>query len=117
VQSQALPTTSIVRPSTPASSPAATAPASAQRQTAGNSATSGPYVQAGAFGLRDNAMRRLAEVASYGPTQLLETQTAAGTPLYRVMIGPIASREEADAKAEEIASLGMAGAKVISALY
>lgn len=75
-------------------------------------APTGLYVQAGAFGVYDNAQRLSEQLQqSVGPTKI-ETVNVNGKQLYRVKIGPIASITEADAMLAKASKLA-AGARVI----
>jgi len=75
---------------------------------------SGLYVQAGAFSRRANAERALSRVSDVGPAQIVETQTASGASLYRILIGPLENQTEASALAESVTGLGVSGAHVMA---
>ena len=75
---------------------------------------SGLYVQAGAFSRRANAERALNRVSDMGPAQIVETQTASGASLYRILIGPLENQTEASALAESVSGLGVSGAHVMA---
>jgi rare lipoprotein A len=75
---------------------------------------SGLYVQAGAFSRRANAERALTQVSDMGPAQIVETQTASGASLYRILIGPVESQTEANVLAETVSGLGVSGAHVMA---
>ncbi len=75
---------------------------------------SGLYVQAGAFSRRANAERALSRVSDVGPAQIVETQTASGASLYRILIGPVENQAEASALAESVTGLGVSGAHVMA---
>ena len=75
---------------------------------------SGLYVQAGAFSRRANAERALSRVSDMGPAQIVETQTASGASLYRILIGPLENQTDASALAESVTGLGVGGALVMA---
>jgi rare lipoprotein A len=75
---------------------------------------SGLYVQAGAFSRRANAERALAQAAEIGQAKIVETQTASGASLYRILIGPVENQAEANALAESVAGMGVSGAHVMA---
>lgn len=75
---------------------------------------SGLYVQAGAFSRRANAERALSQLSELGPAKIVETQTASGSSLYRILIGPVPSQAEATALAETVAGQGVSGAHVMA---
>ena len=75
---------------------------------------SGFYVQAGAFSRRDNAGRALTQVSSIGPAQIVETQSASGASLYRILIGPVERRSKAIALAETVSGLGVSGVHLMA---
>ena len=75
---------------------------------------SGLYVQAGAFSSRVNAGRALSRVSDMGHAQIVETQTASGASLYRILIGPVENQAEASALAESVTGLGVSGAHVMA---
>lgn len=65
----------------------------------------GYYVQVGAFADLDNAHRVRASLEAAGPVVVEIRETAAGE-LYRVRVGPWASRAEAENARQHVASLG-----------
>ena len=66
------------------------------------------YVQAGAFGTRDNAERRLTALRSRGIVASFVLEDTGSSPtLYRVRIGPIKSVEQYDIIVEELDILGI----------
>jgi rare lipoprotein A len=75
---------------------------------------SGHYVQAGAFSSQANAERALSRVSDVGPAQIVETQTASGASLYRILIGPVENQAEASALAESVTGLGVNGAHIMA---
>ena len=74
------------------------------------------YVQIGAFSQLANAQRSRDQTINLGPVSIVQSATAEGNPLYRVVLGPIASRAEADLRAQEIVDSGVAGARVMASL-
>jgi rare lipoprotein A len=72
----------------------------------------GYFVQVGAYSDPTNAQRVRAEVAAAGPVVVDVRATAAGDDLFRVRVGPWASREEADAARRTLSSLGYADSVV-----
>lgn len=73
----------------------------------------GYFVQVGAFSDLSNAQRVREAVGAAGPTQVDTRQTANGE-LFRVRIGPLLSREEAETTQRTLASLGYQEAVVAS---
>jgi len=98
---------------TPVASPKPTGPV---KPTLVNSddVVSGLYVQAGAFSRRANAERALSRVSDVGPAQIVETQTASGASLYRILIGPVENQTAASVLAESVTGLGVTGAHVMA---
>lgn len=74
----------------------------------------GLYVQAGAFSRRANAERALIQVSAIGPAKIVETETASGASLYRILIGPVQSQSEAAALAETVSGHGVSGAHIMA---
>lgn len=74
------------------------------------------FVQVGAFSQIANAQRLRDQAASLGPVQVVETTNAQGSPLYRVVLGPIANRAEALVKVQEMNESGITGARVMASL-
>ncbi len=68
--------------------------------------TGGLLLQVGAFADQENAQRVRAAVEAAGPVSVDVRRTASGTDLYRVRVGPFASREEASAAQAALAELG-----------
>ena len=80
-------------------------------------APAGPaFVQVGAFSQRANAERLAENAQAMGPVRVVETAQADGNPLFRVVLGPVSSRVQADAKAQEMAVNGFSGARVLASL-
>jgi rare lipoprotein A len=74
------------------------------------------FVQVGAFAQLANAERLRDQATSLGPVRVVETSQADGNPLYRVVLGPVSSRMEADVKAQEMSTNGFTGARVLASL-
>ncbi|HYD87448.1 MAG TPA: septal ring lytic transglycosylase RlpA family protein [Vitreimonas sp.] len=74
----------------------------------------GFYVQVGAYADLTNAHRVRDEVSAAGPVSVDMRQTAAGGELFRVRLGPWASREQADAARRQLSSLGY-GESIVAA--
>jgi rare lipoprotein A len=110
--------TTSVKPLPAASAPqpvfaqASAAPAAQNSQTASAQA----FVQVGAYSQRANADRARDQAISLGPVQVVESQQANGNPLYRVVLGPVSNRAEANEKAQEMSINGFAGARVLASL-
>lgn len=66
----------------------------------------GYFVQVGAFSDLANAHRVRDTVGAAGPVVVDVRQAASGAELFRVRVGPYASREEADAARRTLSSLG-----------
>jgi rare lipoprotein A len=74
------------------------------------------FVQVGAFSQMANAERLRDQASSLGPVQLVQAAQADGSPLYRVVLGPIANRAEATLKVQEMMTSGFTGARVMASL-
>ncbi|MBI2719759.1 MAG: septal ring lytic transglycosylase RlpA family protein [Rhizobiales bacterium] len=72
------------------------------------------YVQIGSYANPANAEKARAELASTWPVQVIEVAGSGGT-LYRVRLGPISDRRDADTALEEAVFLGHADARVLVA--
>lgn len=72
------------------------------------------YVQVGSFADPSNAERAREELAAAWPVQVAELNGANGT-VYRVRVGPIADRPDADTALEHVVFLGHRDARVIIA--
>jgi rare lipoprotein A len=84
--------------------------------TAPSPATQQAFVQVGAFSQMANAERLREQASSLGPVQLVQVAQADGSPLYRVVLGPIANRAEATLKVQEMMTSGFTGARVMASL-
>lgn len=74
------------------------------------------FVQVGAFAQLANAQRLRDQAIGLGPVRVVETSQTDGNPLYRVVLGPVSSRMEADVKAQEMSTNGFTGAQVLASL-
>lgn len=72
------------------------------------------FIQAGAFGLYDNANRVRANIASIGNVNI-SSVLINNRDLFRVRVGPVASVEEADTVLEQVARAGYNDARIIIA--
>lgn len=75
-------------------------------------APTGLFVQAGIFGVRENAERLKQSLSSIAPTHI-EEMNVNGRQMYRVKLGPLADLAEADAVLSRVASAGGSGARVV----
>ena len=75
-------------------------------------APTGLFVQAGSFGVKDNAERLSRDLSKIAPT-VIDPVTVNGKTLYRVKLGPLADLSEADAVLSRVAQSGASGARVI----
>ncbi|HTV46089.1 MAG TPA: septal ring lytic transglycosylase RlpA family protein [Stellaceae bacterium] len=71
------------------------------------------YIQAGAFAVRDNARRVESRIASLGKVRV-RTAAVNGVELYRVQLGPVASREQADRLLRRVVGSGYSGARIVT---
>jgi rare lipoprotein A len=71
------------------------------------------FIQAGAFAMPGNAQRVRARIASIGQVEVL-SMTSHGTALYRVRLGPVASRAEAARLLKKVVDSGYPGARVVA---
>ena len=70
------------------------------------------YVQAGSFGVQDNAERLRAKLSAVGRTDIF-TANIDGKMFYRVRVGPVGSVDEADELLSRVVSAGANGAKIV----
>ncbi|MDE1152206.1 MAG: septal ring lytic transglycosylase RlpA family protein [Micavibrio sp.] len=75
-------------------------------------APTGIFVQAGAFGVRDNADRLKSKLSGIAPV-MIDTVNTSGKTLYRVKLGPIASVDEADKVLDRVIRAGNGTARVV----
>ncbi len=73
---------------------------------------SGIYIQAGAFGVAENAQRLQAKLAGVGKTDVSQAMVD-GKTFYRVRVGPIANVDQADAMLNRVVAAGANGAKIV----
>lgn len=71
----------------------------------------GLFVQAGAFGVRENAERMKQQLSGIAPI-VIEPVSSNGKQLYRVKLGPLSSVTEADKVLEKVVRAGNNGARV-----
>lgn len=94
-------------------SPARATTASAGRVTVASAATSDArpiFLQVGAFGSRGNAEQLQSQLARSVKEPVLVRAAAVGgvsTPMYKVQVGPLRSRTDADALGRRLAALGI----------
>ena len=72
------------------------------------------YIQVGSFADPANAEKARSQLASAWPVQVIEVTGSGGT-IYRVRLGPITTREDADTALEQTIFLGHADAHVLVA--
>jgi len=70
------------------------------------------YIQAGAFGVADNAQRMLAKLRGVGHAEITQAMVN-GKMFYRVRVGPVADVDQADAMLSRVVDAGANGAKII----
>ncbi len=103
--------------STPAAGPAATDTTWPPVQAAAASSGAGYYLQVGAFGTRANAeqMRRRLRGRLAAPVTIAQGVEVSGgaKPLFRVRLGPMGSRADAERLAGELAALGVGPSMVV----
>ncbi|NKN32624.1 septal ring lytic transglycosylase RlpA family protein [Marichromatium bheemlicum] len=98
-------------PRPPTTTPRTTAPAASPPTS---TAAGRLYVQVGAFGDPRNAERLRSRLTpELGDPILVENTRSAGSALYRVRIGPLASHTEASALTERLANLGIGETRLI----
>jgi rare lipoprotein A len=88
-------------------------PAAAPLRPAPAPAAARIFIQAGAFALAENAQRVRARIAALGSVQVVPASVN-GTPLYRVRLGPVASRADADRLLDKVVGSGYPAARVVS---
>ena len=70
------------------------------------------YIQAGAFGVQENAERLRAKLAGVGRTDIY-VALVDGKTFYRVRVGPVATVDQADALLNRVVGAGANGAKIV----
>lgn len=73
---------------------------------------SGYFIQAGTFGVRDNADRMLRVLEEMGNARIVEN-TSKNRKLYRVLSGPYNSRSDAENMLGRLDTAGVSGAKIV----
>ena len=73
---------------------------------------SGIYIQAGAFGVAENAQRLRAKLAGVGNTDISQA-VIEGKTFYRVRVGPVANVDQADRLLARVVAAGANGAKIV----
>jgi len=112
-----------VQPATPPAPAAPTVTASAIEPVAAPSATEAAvsqspvtptslFVQVGAFGVHENALKMQARLASVGSVKL-KHKLINGRDIYRVRIGPLASVADADRMLESVVGTGYPDARIV----
>jgi rare lipoprotein A len=71
------------------------------------------FVQAGAFGVLDNAEKLRQQLAKVGRADVSQVQVG-GRTFYRVRIGPLASVDQADATLAKVVAAGSSEAKIVA---
>ncbi|HZT88056.1 MAG TPA: septal ring lytic transglycosylase RlpA family protein [Stellaceae bacterium] len=71
------------------------------------------FIQAGAFAVAENARRVRARIAPLGHVEVLAS-SANGRSLYRVRLGPVATKSEADKLLIEVIGSGYPGARIVT---
>lgn len=75
--------------------------------------TGGVYIQAGAFAVRDNADNVARQLSVFGSPQVIPVSIN-NMVLYRVRLGPMASREEANHVLGQMVNSGHMGATIVA---
>lgn len=92
-------------------SPAEAAPAPTSNAQPANAQHGQFFVQVGAFSDNSNAQALYNRVAPLGRAAIVATQS--DTPIYRVRLGPIATREEASGVVQDLVAQGHMGAQIV----
>ncbi len=74
----------------------------------------GRFLQAGAFGVYDNAENLRNRLSSLTANPVVINKNDQTPPIYRVLIGPLSSDQEARQLADQLASAGVTGTKLVS---
>lgn len=98
--------------SPPQRDPAATRPPASDASAA--AATGAWQVQLGSFGEEENARRLVQRVSTFGYKAAISTTRSNGRTMYRVRVGPQATRDEASAVASSLTAHGFV-AQVVTA--
>lgn len=70
------------------------------------------YIQAGSFGMPDNAQRMLAKLRGVGQAGITQA-VVNGKTFYRVRVGPLSDVDQADAMLPRVVNAGADGAKIV----
>jgi rare lipoprotein A len=70
------------------------------------------FIQAGAFGVQENAERLRAKLAGVGHTDIYVANVE-GRTFYRVRVGPVSTVDQADALLSRVVGAGANGAKIV----
>jgi len=100
--------------SPPPSSPPPSSSAGAARPAAAPAPSGDWAVQVGSFGDEENAQRLAQRISALGHSPRITTYRAGGRVMYRVRVGPHATREAAEAAASSLAARGFP-AQVVTA--
>lgn len=86
------------------------------RTDGGGGANGAYYLQIGAFSQAENATRLRSRLDGLVPERGIHVvrSQSAGNPVYRVRIGPISDRDEADRMSRDLLALGVEGAHIVS---
>ncbi len=98
----------------PAVSMAAAPPLIEAMPLAPQTALEKPYVQIGAFDLRENADRAATRMRAAGLTPSVHQNTADGRTIWRVLIGPATTPEQSAALMETVAAQGISDAYFVT---
>jgi DedD protein len=112
-QAESAPPPAAPQPSTAAAKPPAAAPQAA-REAVRPDAKGDWVVQLGSFGEEANAKRLAQRVNTYGYKPDVSSHRAASRAMYRVRVGPYATRGQADATASALSAHGFT-AQVVAA--
>jgi rare lipoprotein A len=74
---------------------------------------SGLYVQAGTFSSKENASRLVKKIVAFGPAHTSEITSGENT-MFRVKLGPFASREDGEQALEKLKEVGINDARIVN---
>jgi len=89
-------------PEKPTPESSTTAPTTTQPETAAATVPKAWAVQVGSFTQRDNAMKLRDKLRAKGYKSFVEQITSAGKTFYRVRVGPVVTRDNAEALQKEL---------------
>lgn len=72
----------------------------------------GWFIQAGSFSLKENAQKMVKKISPLG-NALISNQFAAGRNLFRVRLGPVHDKKEAEALLDQVLDLGVYEARIV----